>query len=138
MMENSLDLSPLVAQLPDAFEAIGRQLQRPFSPGALARLVLVLSGLVLGCWALSRWYQKMESSWRYFSQPALWRELCRAHDLTQTQARHLLDLAQDAHLEPLEAIFLSPTVLDEALSSENDAIRRETVAELRQRLFHSS
>jgi hypothetical protein len=129
--------APLFAQMPAPLESIAREFNRDVSTGGVAVLGIVVVGVIVLVAALAYWYRTRERSWRFYSRTALWRELCRVHELSPYERRLLREVARGAKLEPVAAIFLNPTALAAARKTAADLERAKQLGGIHERLFGS-
>lgn len=111
----------------------------------LLALVIGIAGFV-GLWALARWVTRQDRSDSYYHPEALFRSLCRAHQLGRRERRLLEELARWHELDQPAILFLAPERFDpEGLSGSLRqqterllAIRARLFTEPNQRDFHDS
>lgn len=129
--------SPVFAKLPSSLESIAREFHRDMTSAGLLRLgILIVVGFLVVS-TLAYWYRTKEPSWRYYSRSALWRELCRTHELSALERRLLREVSRRARLEPAAAVFLNPAALEAARRDEPDRSRQEELGALYERLFQA-
>lgn len=97
--------------------------------------LLVLSGIVLGFWLLSRLKDRQESFRRVNSPRKLFRELCKAHGLKFFQRRLLKQVARWQRLARPAKLFLEPERLETRNLSSRLRARQVALAAISKKLF---
>ena len=103
-------------------------------PAHLLILLAVVIAISILLWFLSRVFQR-ESNESLQNPRRLFRELCRAHQLTYSESWLLWRLAQAKHLTQPALVFIDQRHLDGALLPSDWQDAKPRLAELRERLF---
>jgi len=101
-------------------------------------VVSVASAAVLGgLWLLRRW-SRIPPEGSYCSPKHLWRELCRAHQLSRSQIRLLQRIATRGQLDVPCELFVESTHLKRAAQTAEFSRYREQIATITAHLFGTS
>jgi len=108
-----------------------------FDSTHIAILVGVLVALVVGAWAVARFFNLRDKN-GYRSARALFRELCRAHQL-KFRSRLLLQSLAKAHgLQQPSLLFVEPDRFDSEQIPGRLARRRHNLEQIRDQIFGRS
>lgn len=103
--------------------------------GDLTTALLIFCLFFVSVWGISRLVSRKERAASCLDPRALFRALCRAHQLRRSECQLLRQLAHAHALNQPALLFVEPDRFDAAELGEAWHKQRERLAELRSRLF---
>ena len=98
--------------------------------------VVVLIGVLIFMWILNRAMTQQEGPRLYNDPKQLFRDLCRAHELTGGQRRLLLAIARSQKLQQPAMLFVEPDRLTAAQAAKEFRRYKGTLGKLSSALFN--
>jgi hypothetical protein len=109
--------------------------RRALGGSDLLLLLLIVAGMALAVWGLSRLAARRDRDRRIHSPKALFSELCQAHGLDRPARQLLLALARQHGLAHPAQIFVQPELCSAPSGAGPLQSRRAEIESLRGRLF---
>lgn len=114
-----------------------RDRREHFDPLELLPWLLVFAVVLAALVVVSRYLNTKDNRRLYNNPTALFRALCRAHELTRADERLLWQVVRFLELEQPAAVFLDPDRFAEAISDQDFRRHQEALEVLAARLFAS-
>jgi hypothetical protein len=124
----------------DKWREMGRDFQSDHSklaPGLIVASLAVLAVVVVFLWLLARLMNRQEGRRLFNSPKQLFRSLCRAHDLSRSDRRLLVQIGRVRRVAQPASLFLEPEQFDAALEQPAFHGQEKALKKLRDRLFGS-
>ncbi len=106
-----------------------------FDTGDIVIALSVLAGIAVAIWLLANLLDRNDRRRRYNRPRALFRDLCRVHDLNYGRRRLLRQIARWQRLRQPARLFLEPERFEPGNLSPRLRLRTEQVTALRDKLF---